>query len=267
MPRYKSLLGSKKTNSKTGGSKTGGSKSGGSKSGGSKSGGSKSAGVVSAGAVSGGYITAGGLEFDKIDGVMEKVKQNPKMMLHLLEMMGPKAIIMLKEIAKQRVGPKSGHHPQYVEQYDKKHELFAPNKDIAHNARDVNHLMEALQSELKSKPSGGGLFSSIWHGVKDAGKWVNRNIIKKIPKISDVQKLAKKVLSIARPIINGIDEIGPMVGMPVNLSPYLDKASDFIDSDLVNKASDLQGKIVSGMDQAFPEGPTQQKIVDNPQAN
>ncbi len=262
MPRYKSLLGSKSAGSKSAGSKS----SGGSKSGGSKSGGSKSGGMVVAGHITAGHITAGSVEFDKIDQVMEQIKKNPEMLLHLLEMMGTKGIILLKEIARQRIGSKSKHHPQYVEPYKKSHQLYAPNKDIAHNARDIQHLIDALQAELKSQPSGGGLFSSIFNGIKDAGKWVNRNIIHKIPKISDMQKIAKKVLSIAKPIISGIDEIGPMVGIPVNLSPYVDKANDFINSDLINKASDLQGKIVSGMDQAFPNV-VSQKIADNPQAS
>ncbi len=241
MPKYKSLL-SGATLKKRGGSKSAGSTSAGSTSGGSTSAGSTSGGSTSGGSKSGGMLSAGMLNFDSdFEKILSEIEKNPKMLLHILEIMNETGFHLIKEIARQHMGKKSHHHPKYVEKLKKNDDLFLPNKDIANNAKNLNHLVEALSSELLNNPYGGGLFKSIWHGMKSAKNWVNNNIIKKLPKVSDIQKDANVVLSKIRPITQGIDDITRVLAPELpTINGYVDSAAKLVNNPVVSQIDKVQ---------------------------
>ncbi len=247
MPKYKSLLSGKP---KKGGSKSGGSTSGGSKSAGSTSGGVMSAGLVlkkKGGVLSAGILSAGSAEKYEatLNKFMNMIEKNPMIMLDLLEHMDTRCFHILKEIAHQSIGNKSPNHPQYVEKLKKSDDLYHPFKDIANNARSLNHLIQALKAELSQNPSGGGLFKSIWKGIKKSANWVNNNVIKKIPSIDKIQSGANNVINKIRPIVKGIDEIGQDILGPEmpQLTNFVDRAKEFVNNETINKASRVQKDI------------------------
>ncbi len=236
MPKYKSLLGVKTTR---GGTKSGGT----TKSAGAvKSGGAvKSAGSIS----SGGSISAGSVDSydNNIDKVMRFIESDPMLLLDLLELMDSRSFSLFKEISNQRIGKKSAHHPQYIGELEKKNDLYGPHKDIANNARDMNHLISGLHTELQSNPKGGGLFKSIKNNIKTASKFVS-NKVRQLPKIDKIQKKTNMFLNKVSPIIKGVDEFTSLVSPEIpQLSPFVRKAQQLVNNKIVNQASKVQHTI------------------------
>lgn len=242
MPKYKSLLSgvTRKAGSvKSKKAKKAGTTSGGVITAGTTSGGSKSAGIITAG-----VIVGGGEKYDEnLNKFMDMIKKKPKLLLHTLEAMDPRAFHILKEVSNQRIGNKSIHYPQIAGALDKKHELYLPHQDIANNAKSMNHLIQAVHSELKNNPSGGGLFSSIWDGIKSGASYVGK-IIKKIPKIADIKSDLNWIVDKVRPITDGIDKVTSVVAPEIpKLSPFVDQASSIINNPVVDTISGVQDDI------------------------
>ena len=272
MPKYKSLL-SKKS---TGGSVSSGGKT--------KSKSKKGSAVESGGAVfvagsipsacsvsSGGKVKKVKIHSEKFDKgwniPLELIKLEPHLLVHLLEGLDEKAFNLIHEIASQRVGHQNPYHPKYVEKLKKSHELYAPNNDIHKNCKSLHHLKRALCEELKQNPRGGGLFGSIWSGLKSAGNFIKNKVIDKIPDaINDVQKFSNKVIKIARPIASGIADVGTLFGVPeAQLLPgMLDTAHEFVNNPLVEKAQDISQQVKGITDKMYGAvSAPQQKMPDN----
>lgn len=205
----------------------------------------------------GGSITAGGIRdhnhFDEVHTMFfDKMEEDPEMLVHLLELMPESVFHLLQEISRQHVGGVDKYHMRMAEELDKSHELHAPLHDIAHNAKNMRHLIDALKKELHMEPTGGGLFKSIKRGFKRAMKFTNRNIIQKVPDIKKVQKKLNKIAHQIEPVVRTIDKVSGMYGAP-QLSPFFNKAKDLINrpeiGKIANTIKDVQ-KISGEIDRA-----------------
>jgi len=239
MPKYKSLLGAKLR----GGTRSAGAVKKTKTAGSMKSAGSlKSAGSIS----SGGSISAGSVDAydNNIDKVMRFIESDPMLLLDLLELMDSRAFNLVKEISKQHIGEGSDHHPRYVGELEKKNDLFGPHKDIAHNARDMNHLIQALHTELKSNKSGGGLWKSVKNNISKGVKHASR-VIRNLPKLQNIQNKSNFYIKKIKPIAKSIDQFTSIVapGEIPQISGFVDKADKMVNSKTASQAIKVQKTI------------------------
>lgn len=230
MPKYKSLLKAKAKKPRT-----------------------QKAGSVTAGSVSAGSISAGAIKnddhFDEVHGkVFDQIEKNPELLVHMLELLPESAFHLIQEVSRQHMGNVDKYHVKIVEKMDKSHDLHAPHSDIANNAKNMKHLIDALKAELHMEPSGGGLFKSISRGFRKAAKFTNK-AIKKV-NLGKIQHSLQKVAHQVAPIIKVVDAtVGHHLGLP-KLAPYFDKGVSALNNPRLNKAIQVQNKAIEISDKS-----------------
>jgi len=153
----------------------------------------------------------------------------PANIIHALELSDSpsKTFHYIKEVARQAIGEKSKYHPKYTNVLKKNHELFAPMRDIARNAKNMSHLIDAVKGEINDgQHKGGSVWSSIGHSFKSAGNFIADTADDVYKGAQTAEKTVAKGLKIVKPIAQVVDTVGELSGMgSIGLSSYVDDVS------------------------------------------
>ena len=83
---------------------------------------------------------------------------------------------ILKLISSQAVGKKVKFHENYIKSFEKKDTMYLPFKDISENAKNLTHLIRALQDENEEDPQSQFLFLSIKEIIVSVLNFIQGNL-------------------------------------------------------------------------------------------